>query len=345
MQRSTASSKRIARLGASRSPSPGPAKERSVSIIGAGRVGNALGLALQANGYQIEVVVNKRTNTARQAARAFGPKTLALSAIQLTKLSAGQYDRLNRGSLLLISTPDDIIAATARQLAAIFRSKPAGFSRRKGISGIRGVALHTSGALSSDVLAPLRGAGFAVGSLHPLVSISESRSGAKLLAHAFYSVEGDPAAVRAAKLAVRRVGGQSFTIDSHRKALYHAAAVTAAPNMTALFDIAVEMMGRCGLSEVRARQVLLPLVESTLKNLETQAPAQALTGTFKRGDVATVRKHLAALESADLPQALAAYVLLGQRSLLLARRGKRKSAGVDQIARMLSNAAKAQGRR
>lgn len=343
MQRSTASSKRIARPGASRSPSPGPAKKRFVTIIGAGRVGTALGLALKANGYQIEVVVNKRANTARQAARAFGPKTLALSAIQLTRLSAGQYERLNRGSVLLISTPDDIIAATARQLAAIFRSTTA--KSRKGKSGIRGIVLHTSGALSSNVLAPLRDVGFAVGSLHPLVSISESRSGAELLAHAFYSVEGDPAAVHAAKLAVRRVGGQSFTIDSHRKALYHAAAVTAAPNMTALFDIAVEMLGRCGLSQVRARQVLLPLVESTLKNLETQAPARALTGTFKRGDVSTVRKHLAAMESANLPQALAAYVLLGQRSLLLASRGKTKSAGLDQIARLLSKAAKSQVRR
>jgi predicted short-subunit dehydrogenase-like oxidoreductase (DUF2520 family) len=89
----------------------------------------------------------------------------------------------------------------------------------------------------------------------------------------------------------------------------------------------------------------LPLVESTLKNLETQDPARALTGTFKRGDVSTVRKHLAALESANLPQALAAYVLLGQRSLLLARRRKANHAGLNEIARMLGNAAKSPGRR
>ena len=345
MQRSTKSSKRISRLGGSRSPSSGPARERSVSIIGAGRVGTALGLALKAKGYEIEVVVNKQSYTARRAARAFAPKTLALSALQLTRLSAGQYDRLNRCSLVIISTPDDMIAATAKQLADIFRSKPNGSIRPKGVSVVRRIVLHTSGALSSDVLAPLRGAGFAVGSLHPLVSISDSRSGAELLTRAFFSVEGDPAAVRAAKSAVRRVGGQSFTIDSHRKALYHAAAVTAAPNMTALFDIALEILGRCGLSQLRARQVLLPLVESTLKNLETQDPARALTGTFKRGDVSTVRKHLAALESANLPQALAAYVLLGQRSLLLARRRKANHAGLNEIARMLGNAAKSPGRR
>jgi predicted short-subunit dehydrogenase-like oxidoreductase (DUF2520 family) len=340
MQRSTTSSKRIARLGRSRSPGSVPARERSVSIIGAGRVGTALGLALKAKGYEIEVVVNKRPAAARRAARTFGPKTLALSALQLNRLNASQYDRLNRGSLVIIATPDDVIAATAEQLAAIFRSKLTGSIRPKGVSAVGRIVLHTSGALSADVLAPLRGAGFAVGSLHPLVSISDSRSGAELLTRAFFSVEGEPAAVRAAKSAVRRLGGQSFTIDSDRKALYHAAAVTAAPNMTALFDIALEILGRCGLSRLRARQVLLPLVESTLKNLETQDPARALTGTFKRGDVSTVQKHLAALKAENLPQALAAYVLLGQRSLSLAREGKANSAGLDQIARMLGKAFK-----
>ena len=109
--------------------------------------------------------------------------------------------------------------------------------------------------------------------------------------------------------------------------------------MTALFDIALEMLGRCGLPVNRARQVLLPLVESTMANLATQDPARALTGTFKRGDVSTVRKHLAALKSANLPEALAAYVLLGQRSISLARKGNANQAGLDQIARILSDAA------
>jgi predicted short-subunit dehydrogenase-like oxidoreductase (DUF2520 family) len=299
-----------------------------------------MGLALKEKGYEIEVVVTRRMSAARQAASTFGPKTLALSALQLDRLSASQHDRLNRCSLVLIATPDDIIAPIAGQLAAIFKTKSARSLHHRSASATRRIALHTSGALSSDLLAPLRSAGFAAGSLHPLVSISDSLSGAKLLTSPFFSVEGDPAAVRAAKSLVRNLGGQTFPIDSGRKALYHAAAVTAAPHMTALFDIALEMLGRCGLSRLRARQVLLPLVESTLANLATQDPARALTGTFKRGDVSTVRKHLAALKSANLPQALAAYVLLGQRSIALARKGNANRAGLDQIARLLSDAAK-----
>ena len=310
-------------------------KRPSVLIVGAGRLGTAMGLALKAKGYEIDVVVTRRLVAARQAARAFGPGTMALSAPQLLRFSARLQDCLNRCSLVLIATPDDSIARIAEQLAVIFKSKS--------VRSLRRIALHTSGALSARVLRPLRSAGFATGSLHPLISISDSRSGSETLASAFFSVEGDPKAVRVASSLVRDLGGRSFRIDSRRKALYHAAAVTAAPNMTALFDIALEMLGRCGLSPQRARQVLLPLAESTLANLARQDPAQALTGTFKRGDVATVEKHLAALKSANLPQALAAYVLLGQRSLSLVGRHHANRAGLDQIARILSRAANTSG--
>ena len=177
--------------------------------------------------------------------------------------------------------------------------------------------MHTSGALSSEVLRPLQNEGFAVGSLHPLVAISDAQSGAEWLTRSFFSLEGDAAAIRFGRRIVRDLGGQSFTIDSDAKPLYHAAALMASPNMTALFDIAVEMLARCGLKQKRARQILLPLVKSTLDNLVTRDPAQALTGTFKRGDITTVKKHLAAIETAKLRDAWEAYLLLGRRSLSL----------------------------
>ena len=313
-----------------------------MSIIGAGRLGTALGLALKAAGYKIEVVAANRPAAARRAAKTFGPKTLAVSALQLSRLSPSQRARLNRCSLVLIATPDDVIAQVAQQIAEIFISK----SRDdKTPAAARRVVLHTSGALSADALEPLRRAGFAIGSLHPLVSISESRSGADLLTHAFFSVEGDPEAVSIGRSIVRELGGESFKIDSHRKALYHAAAVTASPNMTALFDIALEMLGACGLRPARARRILLPLIESTVANLATHDPARALTGTFKRGDVSTVQKHLAALQTANLPQALAAYVVLGQRSISMAKKHSANPAGLDKIARLLSRVAKAPARR
>ena len=120
------------------------------------------------------------------------------------------------------------------------------------------------------------------------------------------------------------------------RSLYHAAALTASPNIIALFDIALEMLSSCGLSRRRAQQVLLPLVESTLTNLKVQDPNRALTGPFKRGDAATIRKHIAAMKSVNLHDALAAYVLLGRRSLAMAKDQRTNPSRQAAIARILS---------
>jgi predicted short-subunit dehydrogenase-like oxidoreductase (DUF2520 family) len=256
----------------------------------------------------------------------------------LAHLSPGQKSILNRCSLLLITTPDDVIESSAAELSDLILNKSAATDSSLALAGR--VALHTSGALSSEVLKALRRAGFALGSLHPLLSISDSQSGATALRTAFFSIEGELAAVRLAKRIVRDLGGESFTIEAHLKALYHAAAVIASPHVTALFDIASEMLGACGLGEDRARRVLLPLLESTVNNLRKQNATSALTGTFKRADVATVRKHLSAIKDAQLPSALAAYVALGQRSVSIAQRRKSHHSELQEIQGILTRAAK-----
>jgi len=183
--------------------------------------------------------------------------------------------------------------------------------------------LHTSGALSSSVLAPLAEVGFHTGSIHPLVSVSEPRAGAKALRGAYYCVEGDKAATRMARRIVNGLRGKSFSIEPKSKALYHAAALTAAGHLTALIDLAIEMLVSCGLSRAAAQRVLMPLVESSVANLKASPPENALTGTFARGDLATVKRHLEALSGRVKSgrkdsDALNIYSLLGLRSLNLA---------------------------
>jgi predicted short-subunit dehydrogenase-like oxidoreductase (DUF2520 family) len=305
---------------------------RTVSIIGAGRMGTALGLALKAAGFRIEIVVAKRSSHARRAAKAIGGEAVGLSAEQLSQLSPAQSNRLSNSALVLIAAPDDVIPSVAGQLAALVKS-----SGPKKVSPGRRIALHTSGALSATALRPLRDAGFAVGSMHPLVSISDSRSGARALGQAFFSLEGDLAAVRRAKSLVRELGAQSFVIESRHKSLYHAAAVMASPHVVALFDMAQEMLGRCGVSPRRVRQVLLPLMKSTIENLSQQDPEIALTGTFKRGDTATASKHIEAISAEKLIDTLQTYLLLGERSLKLARRVTPGSSSLEQLTQMLSS--------
>jgi len=141
--------------------------------------------------------------------------------------------------------------------------------------------------------------------------------------------------VRAARRVVRDLGGETFTIDPADKALYHAAAVMSAGHVVALFDVALDTLRRCGLSEPRARKILLPLLRSVADNLAHHAPARALTGSFARADVETVRKHLRALGRLEDADALAVYKLLGAHSLELAESAGADPEAVEKVRRAL----------
>ena len=277
------------------SPKP-EVKKPSISIVGSGRLGTALAIALSSLNYEVQALVARTLGHARRAAALLGSPPLALSAEQLHRLPASQ--------LILISTPDGAIREVAENLANLN-------ARRSGR-----IVLHTSGALSSaEVLALLATVGFSTGSLHPLVSISSPQGATEKLRGAFYCIEGEAAARRTAASIVRDLGGQSFRIAAKDKALYHAAAVTASGHVTALVAVAIEMLVKCGLDKKTARRVLMPLLQSTVANLSEADPSAALTGTFARGDLDTVKRHLRALSDKGLPEALAAYKLLGRRSL------------------------------
>ena len=286
----------------------------TIAIIGTGRLGTALGLALKKSGHPIKIVVTRSASSARRAARLLKTRGTAVGAQGLDQLSSANRDLLQQCSVLIICTPDDAIPQVAIELGSLMDSPGQDEADR---SNRRPVIFHTSGALTSKVLSPLRDRGSAVGSVHPLISISGDNSGAPSFSGIHFAVEGDPKAVRLGKQLIRDLGGDSFVIDTDAKPLYHAAALMASPNLTALADIAIEMLGRIGISSNRARRILLPLINSTMENLAHQDPRHGLTGTFKRGDIATARMHLAAIASERLTDAMQAYITLGKRSLKL----------------------------
>jgi len=287
------------------------APKPTVSIIGVGRLGSAFALALQACGYSIEAIVARRLSHAQRVAGILDPPPTHI-------LSAAQLEQFPLTDLTFIATPDDSISHIAAQLAA--RVVPIARGQ---------TALHMSGALSSAVL-------------QPLISVSDSVRGAESLRRAFYCIEGERQAVANARRIVRDLGAQSFTIGAEHKTLYHAAAVMASGHLVALFDAASGMLAQCGLPQARARTVLLPLVQSTIDNLSTHEPAHALTGSFARADVETIRRHLNALSAAaqsdELRNALEIYILLGARSLHLAQRNGASRAALKKISSALEEA-------
>ena len=289
---------------------------RSLSIVGAGRVGATLAKRLRSLGWRIGAVVTRSPRTARAAVRAIGagePHSNFTSA-SLTAILAAD--------VILITTPDDSLASVAEALAKI-----AAPSRR----AWRGkVVLHASGALDRTVLAPLARLGAAAGSLHPMQTFSgrdihkghkghngHNRHNRPVLKGVTFAIEGDAGARRTARAIVRALGGVPIAIEGRDKPAYHATAVLAAGSGFALIEASVQILERLGFSRRRALQTLLPLIRQMLDNIERLGPRAAWTGPVSRGDYDVVARHARALRSQppEFAQSYAALARLAGRVL------------------------------
>ncbi|MDD5544527.1 MAG: DUF2520 domain-containing protein [Acidobacteriia bacterium] len=267
-----------------------------IVVIGAGRVGQTLARLLSESGYTIEAVVCRSLSAAR-AARRFTRARRGATRLEETFLS--------RSGIIWITTPDDAIASTALALAQL----PMKWAGR--------VVIHSSGALSSLVLKPLRQRGASVGSLHPIQTFTSPRQAIKRSHGIFYTFEGDAAAQAVARRLVQSLDGRLTRIKSKFKPLYHCAGSFACGGLMAPLSIAYEIYEKIGIRRDAARSMLQPLIESTLEMSRPSTLKKSLTGPISRGDELTIRQHLLALEQMT-PQFVAYYANMSLRLLTLA---------------------------
>jgi len=294
-----------------RAPRVGAGVARSrwprVGIIGAGRAGVALAVALRRSRVPVLGVHGRRSRDA--------PPGIVLTA-------GPRAPWLAEAEVVLLAVGDGAIAPLVADLAAV---------------GLRAgaVVLHLSGALSSDVLAPLSEAGAAVGSMHPLMTVAaEPERAARHFRGAAFVLEGEFEAVRVADRLVRALGGVPLMIAPEAKAVYHAGAVFASNYLVAVLEAAERCLERAGMSRQTAREALLPLARATLENVAAVGPEAALTGPLARGDADTVRAHRSALK----PDDRRLYDALAQATLALA-----KAKGLSRAAEAALRAALGEG--
>jgi predicted short-subunit dehydrogenase-like oxidoreductase (DUF2520 family) len=270
-----------------------------VTIIGAGRMGQGLALALKRRGYKIALVARTQRDVI---------PPLVLHAGSRAEATAG-------AELVLIATPDDAISSVAAALAA------------EGAIARDQIVLHLSGLLDRSVLLPLEESGAGCGSFHPLQSVAEPASAAERLKGAYVGIEGDDRALTAAERLANTLRMIPVRIPAAAKPAYHAGAALVANYTVALVGVAERLARSAGVPADIAARIYLPLLGGAVANLNALGPAASLTGAVRRGDERTIRAHLGALG----PEERILYRTVGRAAVALAREAGLSEAEVERV--------------
>ncbi len=268
----------------------------ALAIVGTGPVALAVGRAHTDAGGRVMGVVSRDDHRGRSAAAAI-------------RADGGGADLtvVCEAEVVLVAVADAAVAAVGARLGDL--SLPS-----------ECLVLHTSGALSGGALAV---SNTGTGSLHPLQSLarpetmdSDPAGGlARQLRGAHWFHEGSGSA--SARLLVGAWGGTFHPLAVGAKALYHAGAAVLSNHAVALFDAATELFEAAGVPGAESRAPLASLLLGTARNLGAVGTPNALTGPIARGDVTTVRDHLAALR-ASAPHLVASYVEMARVTVTVA---------------------------
>lgn len=289
-----------------------------IAVIGAGRLGGALGRLLAQAGWRIVAVTGRTRRSALAAARFVG------AGEPMTDVARAVAD----ADVVLITTPDWAIREVCERVA------------RGGALRPRALVAHASGAHTRELLEAAREAGALRAVIHPLQSVPSRERGVANLPGSYFRVEADRGALGRARALVRALGGRELALrrwesDATSAALYHAGAVAASNYLVTLLAYAIRHFAALGADPSQALRAVLPLARGTLDNVEQLGIRRALTGPIARGDVATVAGHLAAMRELA-PELLELYRLLARETVRLAReRGGPAGETAEEILRIV----------
>jgi predicted short-subunit dehydrogenase-like oxidoreductase (DUF2520 family) len=264
----------------------------TLGFIGAGPVGTTFAVRLSEKGYTVAAVSDIRPASAER----FAERIPGCRAVAENQAVADVAE------VVFITTADDFIAQVC-----------SGLKWRKGQ-----IAVHCSGASTVKSLEAARQQGAWVGSIHPCQSFSGIDQAIANLPGSTFGIEAEEPVKDVLTGMARALAGDIVYLSSEDKVLYHAAAAIACNYFTTLVKLATDLWGNFGKTSADGIKAYLPLLRGTLANIEAVGFPKCLTGPIARGDVATIRRHLAALAK-TAPQMLPLYRELGLFTLPIAQ--------------------------
>jgi predicted short-subunit dehydrogenase-like oxidoreductase (DUF2520 family) len=273
----------------------------NIAVIGAGKVGTAVGHLLQRKEHRIAAAVTT------------SPASLESAAAYLP--GAGLFDDAGEAladpaiaanlDVILITTKDAQIESACEEVAA------------SGVLTPSHTVIHMSGAASLDLLSSAKEAGAGVASLHPIQSFASIELAVERLPGSYFGLTAEGAAREVALRIAGDLDGKVVEVADEHKTLYHAAACVASNYLVTLIHTAQQLYEAAGFEERAAIEAMMPLVKGTLANIESVGTARALTGPIARGDAETVEQHLKKLVVMG-EEMVETYRMLGLRTVDMA---------------------------
>jgi len=208
---------------------------------------------------------------------------------------------VDSSELVFVTVPDDAIAAVCESMRW-----------RSGVS-----VVHCSGAAELAVLDAAKHAGAQVGGFHPLVMFADPEVAARSLPGAAIAVEADQPLFAVLAEMVLALEARLLVVPHGARAAYHAGAHYAAAFACALLAEGVDIWQRIGIAPEHALTALLSLLRGVTDAVAHSGPAQAMAGSVARGDLETVRRHVASLKQMD-PALARSYCILALKTVPLA---------------------------
>lgn len=258
----------------------------SVGVIGAGRVGTALGAALALAGHRV-VAASGVSEAAHERVRARLGEHVPM---------AEPADVLARADLALLTVPDDVLPGLINGLVAT------------GAPLTGKLLVHTSGRYGVNVLSPATREGALPLALHPVMTFTGRPEDVDRLAAVSFGVTAPDPLRTVAEALVVEMGGEPVFIAEDKRGLYHAALASGANHLVTLVTEAAGLLRLAGVET--PDRMLGPLLGAALDN-GLRLGTAGLTGPVARGDAGTVAEHLAELRRVA-PDSLPAYVAMAR---------------------------------
>ncbi|MGI5224826.1 Rossmann-like and DUF2520 domain-containing protein [Actinoallomurus sp. CA-142502] len=257
----------------------------AVGVVGAGRVGSALGRALDLAGHTV-VAASGVSDASRERVRERLPGVPLLPVPEVVAAA----------DLVLFTVPDDALPDLVEGLVGTDVT-------------VRGKLLvHTSGRYGTGVLEAATRVGGLPLALHPVMTFTGRPDDVDRLAGISFGVTAPEPLRPVAEALVVEMGGEPVWIPEDRRTLYHAALAGGANHLVTLVVESMDLLGRAGVEN--PSRMLGPLLGAALDNA-LRLGVRGLTGPVARGDAGTVAGHVEELGRVS-PEARGAYVALAR---------------------------------